>query len=640
MGIFERQFFNYLNTTALNASAKSLVLGGVNTSGAGGGGPAGGFVGQLPQNRVTFDMLESSTDNSIPASGASIYHNLNRIRYRIKALEDVSGTGYVTVEKDGGNALPNINILNFLGGVTISGVGLHQANITVSGGGGVGSLTIKEADNTPTVTSVGTIVVGNSDLTDLGGGSVRINTPSDRKVNNKVLSSDVMLNLASSDFSNQGTTTTVLHGNAAGNPSFGSVVENDINFSDNTTLNFSQSKHGLVPKASGLGLFLKDNGGWAALPTPPPSGHVIQASGTSMTHRTYLNFTGGAVSVSDDPGNNRTTVTISGGSGDYVPTSRTVNNKALTSNITLQLASADFANQGFTGPTFLKGNPAGNPEWDSIRESYITLYVTTTNDATVGKHGFLPAPGTSTGKFLKDDITWSTVTGTGHVIQDESTPLTDRGNLNFIGNIVQAIDDSGNNATKVVISGVPPTRTVNSKALSSDITLSLASADFANQGTTTTVLHGNASGNPSFGAVVENDITFANVTTLNVSNTKHGLVPKATDNTAHFLRADGTWAAPPTSSGGGGGGHTIQNEGSNLTQRTYMNFVGDGVDATDDVGNDTTLISIPSSMYARLTTGSNNLVIPSGYSYVVSGTFVIASGFMLEIGPDSYMEIT
>lgn len=52
------------------------------------------------------------------------------------------------------------------------------------------------------------------------------------------------------------------------------------------------------------------------------------------------------------------------------------------------------------------------------------------------------------------------------------------------------------------------TRTVNGKALSSNITLGLASADFANQGTTTTVLHGNGAGNPSFAAVsLANDIT-------------------------------------------------------------------------------------------------------------------------------------
>ncbi|MHC4635852.1 MAG: hypothetical protein ACYSYU_11725 [Planctomycetota bacterium] len=35
----------------------------------------------------------------------------------------------------------------------------------------------------------------------------------------------------------------------------------------------------------------------------------------------------------------------------------------------------------------------------------------------------------------------------------------------------------------------------------------LASADFANQGTTTTVLHGNAAGNPSWATITEADIT-------------------------------------------------------------------------------------------------------------------------------------
>jgi hypothetical protein len=48
---------------------------------------------------------------------------------------------------------------------------------------------------------------------------------------------------------------------------------------------------------------------------------------------------------------------------------------------------------------------------------------------------------------------------------------------------------------------VPQTTTVNGKALSGNLTLSLASPDFANQGTATTLLHGNAAGNPSFGAV-------------------------------------------------------------------------------------------------------------------------------------------
>lgn len=43
--------------------------------------------------------------------------------------------------------------------------------------------------------------------------------------------------LASAQFANQGTTTTVLHGNGAGNPSFGSVVSNDLNVTTTTCVN-------------------------------------------------------------------------------------------------------------------------------------------------------------------------------------------------------------------------------------------------------------------------------------------------------------------------------------------------------------------------------------------------------------------
>jgi hypothetical protein len=41
-----------------------------------------------------------------------------------------------------------------------------------------------------------------------------------------------------------------------------------------------------------------------------------------------------------------------------------------------------------------------------------------------------------------------------------------------------------------------------------------------------------------------------------------------------------------------GGGHTIQDEGTSLTQRTKLNFVGAGVTATDDAGNDATVVTI------------------------------------------------
>ena len=44
--------------------------------------------------------------------------------------------------------------------------------------------------------------------------------------------------------------------------------------------------------------------------------------------------------------------------------------------------------------------------------------------------------------------------------------------------------------------------------------------------------------------------------------------------------------------GGGGSGHTIQEEGSDLASETYLNFVGELVEATDDSGNSATDITI------------------------------------------------
>jgi len=44
--------------------------------------------------------------------------------------------------------------------------------------------------------------------------------------------------------------------------------------------------------------------------------------------------------------------------------------------------------------------------------------------------------------------------------------------------------------------------------------------------------------------------------------------------------------------GGGGGGHVIEDEGTPLTQRTKLNFVGGGVAVTDDSGDDATVVTV------------------------------------------------
>lgn len=48
-----------------------------------------------------------------------------------------------------------------------------------------------------------------------------------------------------------------------------------------------------------------------------------------------------------------------------------------------------------------------------------------------------------------------------------------------------------------------------------------------------------------------------------------------------------------TISAGGGSGHTIQDEGTPLAARSNLNFVGTGVTVTDDAGNDQTDVTIP-----------------------------------------------
>lgn len=67
-------------------------------------------------------------------------------------------------------------------------------------------------------------------------------------------------------------------------------------------------------------------------------------------------------------------------------------------------------------------------------------------------------------------------------------------------------------------------------------------------------------------------------------------------------------------SGGGGGGHTIQDEGTPLTQRTNLNFVGSVVEVTDDVTTDTTVVTIVGGIISR---GGTVLVPTEAISVIV-----------------------
>ena len=68
-------------------------------------------------------------------------------------------------------------------------------------------------------------------------------------------------------------------------------------------------------------------------------------------------------------------------------------------------------------------------------------------------------------------------------------------------------------------------------------------------------------------AIAEGALALADVTTGDVSATKHGFCPKAPNDTTKFLRGDGAWAAP---AGGSGIGFCLQVGALNLAT------VGDG----------------------------------------------------------------
>jgi hypothetical protein len=111
-----------------------LYLGAISGENGGSGGPPGGIIGQLTQRRVAFDTTEAETMTILPSG--SLLDNLNRIRYRIAALEVSGGGGGnpVDIYEDGILVSSDVDGIDFRGGVTITPGNIPI--IVVSGGGG------------------------------------------------------------------------------------------------------------------------------------------------------------------------------------------------------------------------------------------------------------------------------------------------------------------------------------------------------------------------------------------------------------------------------------------------------------------------------------------------------------------------
>lgn len=132
---FEFQLFQYLQQIRREMNLRPLNLGGTANYSGGGGGPPGGFIGTLPQTRVSYDYSEEA-DNTTPPSGASLLDNLNHIRYRLDGLE-AGTTGQIIIEENDIVIGSGITTVNFEGSAEVVLDSSTKVTVTVLGSGGL-----------------------------------------------------------------------------------------------------------------------------------------------------------------------------------------------------------------------------------------------------------------------------------------------------------------------------------------------------------------------------------------------------------------------------------------------------------------------------------------------------------------------
>lgn len=167
----------------------------------------------------------------------------------------------------------------------------------------------------------------------------------------------------------------------------------------------------------------------------------------------------------------------------------------------------------------------------------------------------------------------------------------------FDGTSGTTIKDGGKKISDLVLANPPITPATHTKItydakglVDSGAQAQLDSADFANQGTTTTLLHGNAAGNPSFAAVAtadiaDNAVTYAKMQDVSAASKLLGRGDSGSGDPQELTLGNGLSITGTTISANAGGVRRVFR--SPLTSGTGALFVSVGSNAAFNVGSPT-----------------------------------------------------
>ena len=347
------------------------------------------------------------------------------------------------------------------------------------------------------------------------------------------------------------------------------------------------------------------------------TGHIIQEEGVSVTQRNMLNFVGASVTVSDDAINGKTLVTIDGGGGSGVT------NLTYTASATQGQVNSDT------------GTDAVIPAGDTVNASLMLPGdKTKLNGIETG----------ATADQIASEVPFTNTTS-------GLTAINVQAAIDEVEARVDINDAKVSNATHTGDVTGATTLTISDNAVTN-----VKAADMAVNTIKGRITTGTGDPEDLTAAQVRTIINVADGATANstdaflLSRTNHtGTQTAATISDFDTEVSNNTSVAANTAKLSG---HVIQDEGTSLTQRANLNFVGTGVTVTDDSVNNRSVVTIAggggSANVQKVDISITNPVIAGGVNltsilasagvgkaYVIHGFNFIANGFAAATGNSS-----